>query len=305
MSPAKRQRLTAPAGATLSPPKLRARTGITSYGSISKQSSRASLSTKKGQDGGKENSLLEVKMTKAVGTISKPSSRLKRGRTDEEETSLLDAKTTEAVGRTSKPNTRASPCLKRARTGGKENSSLGVEAAGTVNKISKPSLQAFFLSPKKGQTDGKPNTPLESKTTTPPTEAVASRKQALLDRIIAKQRLQASLPDAPSKEQLERRAALQRAESIMRVVGMLAATKATGQRVSFSLQMLVQSVQGSVRSPISADETVRCLEVLADELVPGYVRLVKTGSVVGVVIDQSCKTSSSELNARLSIALER
>ncbi|OCL05060.1 hypothetical protein AOQ84DRAFT_299627 [Glonium stellatum] len=117
----------------------------------------------------------------------------------------------------------------------------------------------------------------------------STRKLDLLDRVLAKQALQASLPNPPSAAELQRKAALQRAEEVLAVLSLLAAGKGLGQRVSFSMTALVQSLQGSVRSPISKDEAIRCVELLAEEVAPGYVGLVRMGSMCSVVVNQAAR----------------
>ncbi|KAF2840147.1 hypothetical protein M501DRAFT_918368, partial [Patellaria atrata CBS 101060] len=115
--------------------------------------------------------------------------------------------------------------------------------------------------------------------------ALQNRATALLDRILAKQSALAFAPAGPNKEQQERAAALHRVEEVVGVLGLLAAGKGTGLgRVSFGMQALCQAVQGSVRNSISVEEAGRVVRVIADEVAPGFVKLVRTGSVVGVVI---------------------
>jgi hypothetical protein len=129
--------------------------------------------------------------------------------------------------------------------------------------------------------------------------AVENRGTTLLDRILAKQALSATLPAGPTKEQRERRAALQRIEDIARVLDLLA----TGRlRCSFSMQAMVQQLQQSLRNPISREETERCVELMAREVTPGFVGLVRNGAVTGVVITKSGKVGLDELRNRIQIA---
>ncbi|OCK79914.1 hypothetical protein K432DRAFT_426137 [Lepidopterella palustris CBS 459.81] len=134
-------------------------------------------------------------------------------------------------------------------------------------------------------TTGKENQPTQTKIT----EFATTRKTNLLDRILAKQAFQASLPNPPTPAELERMAALQRAEEVLSVLSLLAAGKGMGQRVSFSIATLVQALQGSVRSPISKDEAVRCIEVLAEEVSPGYIGLLRMGGMCSVVVNPAAR----------------
>ena len=136
---------------------------------------------------------------------------------------------------------------------------------------------------------GKVSKGKENKAQSKITAFASTRKLDLLDRVLAKQALQASLPNPPSVAELQRKAALQRAEEVLAVLSLLAAGKGLGQRVSFSMTALVQSLQGSVRSPISKDEAIRCVELLAEEVAPGYVSLVRMGSMCSVVVNQAAR----------------
>lgn len=136
----------------------------------------------------------------------------------------------------------------------------------------------------------------EQKTTT----SVQNRGTTLLDRILAKQALSASLPAGPTKEQLERKAALHRVEDVARVLDLLAAGRS---RCSYSMPAMVQQLQQSLRSPMSKDEVVRCLSVMAEEITPGFVSLVKSGSVTGVVIMKAGKMGLEDLRQRVEAAV--
>ena len=143
---------------------------------------------------------------------------------------------------------------------------------------------------------GKVSKGKENKAQSKITAFASTRKLDLLDRVLAKQILQASLPNPPSVAELQRKAALQRAEEVLAVLSLLAAGKGLGQRVSFSMTALVQSLQGSVRSPISKDEAIRCVELLAKEVAPGYVSLVRMGSMCSVVVNQAVRPLDFQKN---------
>ncbi|GAB7343389.1 hypothetical protein MBLNU457_1427t1 [Dothideomycetes sp. NU457] len=131
------------------------------------------------------------------------------------------------------------------------------------------------------------------------TQAVSSRGSSLLDRIIAKQQLLSTRPSGPTREEIDRNAALDRVEDVIRVMDLLA----TGRpRVSFSMQMMIQHLQSSLRSPISREEAERCIDLMAGEIVPSFVSLIKTGSVSGVVVMSRGKVNAVELRRRLQAA---
>ena len=143
---------------------------------------------------------------------------------------------------------------------------------------------------------------------------VSTRNQSLLDRILAKQQWLAALPQAPSKAERERRTALHRAEEIVAMLTLLAGRERasgfgerqgnTSPRVSFPLQVLVKSVQGSMRSPMASEEVLKCLEVLEEEVGPaGFLRIVRTGGVCAVVVCPRLRPAMSELRDRVEEAL--
>lgn len=137
---------------------------------------------------------------------------------------------------------------------------------------------------------------------TPPATSAQSRAQSLFDRICAKQSHAASLPARPTKDQLNRIAALQRVEEVMSMLDLLVAAKGQGPRASFPLSSLVQNIQGSLRSPMAKEEVERCLTVMENEVALGYVKCLKMGSVSGVVVNTAAKPRRDALLASLKAA---
>ncbi|KAI4614448.1 hypothetical protein J4E83_007101 [Alternaria metachromatica] len=128
------------------------------------------------------------------------------------------------------------------------------------------------------------------------TEFAAVRKTNLLDRILAKQEAAKAGPAAPTPAEIQRKAALQRTPEVIGVLSLLCANR-SGSRVSFSTTTLLQAIQGSIRSPISKDEAMKCVEVLASEVAPGYVSVVSMGSISSVVINQMMRPT--DIKSRL------
>jgi hypothetical protein len=128
------------------------------------------------------------------------------------------------------------------------------------------------------------------------TEFAAVRKTNLLDRILAKQEAAKAGPAAPTPAQLQRKAALQRTPEVIGVLSLLCANR-PGSRISFSTTTLLQAIQGSIRSPISKEEAMKCVEVLASEVAPGYVSVVRMGSISSVVINQMMRPT--DIKSRL------
>lgn len=142
---------------------------------------------------------------------------------------------------------------------------------------------------KKRHVSGKENEPAVSQPTqAQPTQAkitefAAVRKTNLLDRILAKQEAAKCGPAAPTAAELQRRAALQRSEEVLGVLSLLCANR-PGVRVSFSTTTVLQQLRGSIRSPISKEEALKCIEVIANEVAPGHVSLINMGSISSVVV---------------------
>lgn len=139
------------------------------------------------------------------------------------------------------------------------------------------------------------------------TTTAASRGTSLLSRILQKQSLASTLPAAPTKGQAARLAALQRVEEISAILDLLVAAKGQGPRTSFPLANLVQSVQGSIRSPMGKTEVESVLKVMEEEGVAGlgYVKMLKMGSMEGVVVDMGRKVGREECRNRIRDALAR
>lgn len=129
--------------------------------------------------------------------------------------------------------------------------------------------------------------------------AIQKRGTSLLDRVLAKQSLTASMPAGATKDQLERKAALHRIEDVARVLELLS----TGRpRASFSVQSVVQHLKQSLRSPISPGEAHRCLELMSEDIMPTFVKLIRSGNVTGVVVTKGGKLGLPELKRRLASA---
>lgn len=153
----------------------------------------------------------------------------------------------------------------------------------------KESVQQGHAQKKTRQSVGKENeSVLQSQQAQPVqpkiTEFAAVRKTNLLDRILAKQEAAKSGPAAPTPAELQRRAALQRAPEVIGVLSLLCANR-PGMRVSFSTTTMLQQLRGSIRTPISKEEAMKCVEVLANEVAPGYVSVINMGAISSVVIN--------------------
>ncbi|KAF2169141.1 hypothetical protein M409DRAFT_64909 [Zasmidium cellare ATCC 36951] len=131
-------------------------------------------------------------------------------------------------------------------------------------------------------------------------QATQNRSTALLDRVLARQNLASTLPAGPTKDQMERKAALHRIENVTKVLSLLVGTK---DRFIVSMPAITQQIQQSTRSPISNDEIERCLGLMATEVTPAFVKVVESGAVKAVVITRSGNVGLDELRARVEACL--
>ncbi len=129
---------------------------------------------------------------------------------------------------------------------------------------------------------------------------------SLLDRIRLKESALAALPQGPSDAELQRRSALQRAADVSAVIGMLCkATAAAGQaRVSFTMAALMARVRDSMRTPVSAEDGMCCVRLLAGEVGPaGWLRVVKVGGRENVVVSCGLQPSVGVVEERVRVLL--
>lgn len=129
--------------------------------------------------------------------------------------------------------------------------------------------------------------------------AVASRGANLLDRILAKQTANANKASGPDPAHLARLSAIDRITDIVEVLDVLANGRA---RASFSTKILLSHLQNSLRNPISAEEADKCLEIMAKEVTPLFVKIVRAGSVDAVVVTRGGKPRPEELRKAVEVA---
>lgn len=128
-------------------------------------------------------------------------------------------------------------------------------------------------------------------------------KLSLLERLRLKESQLASLAETgPTAAQLERRAALQRAEDVAPVIAMLAKSSpemGMGGRMSFTMAALMQKLKDSLRLPISKEEGTACVRLLAGEVAPEWLRIVKIGGKENVVITVAMAPSAAIVAERI------
>lgn len=143
-----------------------------------------------------------------------------------------------------------------------------------------------------------------------PMVATDNRRQGLLDRIKSKELRQSKLPPPPSKKELVRRSAADRVEEVANILALLrpAGYVGTGikamlaaQRKPFKLEMIVQHIRDSVRSPIPSEEVEACVEILAEAHIAGHwINIVVINEIRSVVL-KSCKDiAAKEIGAKVA-----
>lgn len=133
----------------------------------------------------------------------------------------------------------------------------------------------------------------------------AAPKLSLIDRLRLKESHLAQLAaTGPTAAELERRAALQRADDVAAVVAMLAkASGGTGMggRVSFRMVTLLQKLKDSLRLPISKEEGAACIRLLAGEVAPEWLKIVVIAGKENVVVQMGRAPSSGEVVERVKM----
>lgn len=74
---------------------------------------------------------------------------------------------------------------------------------------------------------------------------------------------------------------------------------------TFTMPTVVQNLQMSLRNPISKDEAVRCVRLLAGEVAPEWVSVREVGKVNGVTVRSHMGLGREEVLERVRKALEK
>ena len=136
-----------------------------------------------------------------------------------------------------------------------------------------------------------------------PVETSNGGKPTLLERLRAKQLHQSTLPAPPTREELSRQAALQRIDEVVAVLTILStSTSVSQQRISFTISTLLGKLRDSCKNPISKEEGTACVRLLASELTPDWVRLVRMGSVDALVVNPDCRPTELDIKERVKRA---
>jgi hypothetical protein len=144
-----------------------------------------------------------------------------------------------------------------------------------------------------------------NKTKTKVTEATSNgRKLTLLERLRAKQLENANLPPPPSKEELSRKQALQRIEEVVSVLAILSTSSSIGQqRVSFTMATVIGKLKDSLKTPMSKEEAGNCVQLVATEIAPEWVKLVKMRKNEALVVNRDERPMEETVRKRVARAL--
>lgn len=130
-----------------------------------------------------------------------------------------------------------------------------------------------------------------------------SSSLSLLERLRLKETQLAILAaNGPTSADLERRAALQRADDVSAVVAMMAKSAPAagmGGRVSFTMATVLQKLKDSLRLPISKEEAAACVRLLAGEVAPEWLRIVVVSGKENVVVTMGRAPSSATVVERV------
>ena len=138
----------------------------------------------------------------------------------------------------------------------------------------------------------------------PAIENASGAKPTLLERLRAKQIHQSTLPAPASKEQLSRKAALQRIDEVAGVLAMLSTSSSIGQqRVSFTMPTVLGKLRDSFKTPMSKEEGDVCVRLLAAEIAPEWVRIVKMGKMEAMVVNRDGRPSELDIKERVGRAV--
>lgn len=135
--------------------------------------------------------------------------------------------------------------------------------------------------------------------------ANSGSNMSLLERLRLKETQLATLAaTGPTSAELERRAALQRADDVSAVIAMMAKSAPAagmGGRVSFTMAMVLQKLKDSLRLPISKEEAAACVRLLASEVAPEWLRIVIVAGKENVVVTMGRAPSSATVVERVKM----
>ncbi|KAE8444761.1 hypothetical protein EG329_014221 [Mollisiaceae sp. DMI_Dod_QoI] len=130
--------------------------------------------------------------------------------------------------------------------------------------------------------------------------ATNGSRPSLLERLRAKQLHQSTLAPLPSKAELARKAAVGRIDEVFAVLTILSTSSSVGQqRISFTLPTVIGKLKDSFKTPMSRDEADICVRLLAAEIAPEWVKIVKMGKTEALVVNRDERPRELDIKERL------
>jgi hypothetical protein len=128
-------------------------------------------------------------------------------------------------------------------------------------------------------------------------------KPTLLERLRAKQLEQSNKAPPPTKAEISRRAALQRIEEVVSVLNILSTSSSLGQaRISFTMPTVLGKLRDSFKTPMSKEEGNACVRLLASEIAPEWVKIVKMGKVEALAVNRGERPTDLVIEERVNRA---
>jgi hypothetical protein len=126
------------------------------------------------------------------------------------------------------------------------------------------------------------------------------QKPTLLERLKAKELRQSRLPAPPSKAELSRNAALHRLQEVVAILSLLTTSTSIGQqRVSFTLPTILGKLRDSFKTPMSKEEGDACVRLLASDIAPEWLKVVRMGKVDAIVVNRDNRPSDLDIQERV------
>lgn len=125
-------------------------------------------------------------------------------------------------------------------------------------------------------------------------------KMSLLDRIRAKQLAKTNSPLGPTGPELQRRAALNRVVDVAATISMLSLSNPISlPRQAFTMTVISEKLKDSLRVPLSKEESITCVKLIASEVAPEWLKVVAIGGRENVVIQRHSQPVDRVINDRV------
>ena len=113
-------------------------------------------------------------------------------------------------------------------------------------------------------------------------------KMSLLDRLRLKQLAKSEGPVPPSGPELQRRAALHRVADVAATISMLSLSSPVWlPRQAFTMGVILEKLKDSLRVPLAKEEGASCVRLIAGEVAPEWLKVVKIGGRENVVVHRN------------------